>query len=258
VEVKINPGALLVLFLAMTTGFQPVSAQGDTGLVLRLSRDFGFSSGTGKIQGLFTMKASGPANLRRVVFLLDSNVIGEVSQPPFNLKFNTDSFELGVHRLAARGFLDDGQELQSNEIIVEFVSAQEGWKAGMRFALPILGMIFGVMALSLLAILLTNDQRKNLPLGTPRNYGFAGGTICPKCQRPFPMHFLSLNLGWRSKLERCPFCGKWSVVSSLPLSKLREAERNEIAGGKQPVQDIHRSEDEELLRELDESRYQDL
>ena len=61
-------------------------------LQLSLSRNFGYSSGTGEIQGTFSMKAAGPADLQRVVFYVDDQVIGEATAPPFSLRFVTDSY----------------------------------------------------------------------------------------------------------------------------------------------------------------------
>ncbi len=46
----------------------PVLAQDEQRLSLRLSRDFGYSSGSGRVQGAFSMIASGPENLERVQF----------------------------------------------------------------------------------------------------------------------------------------------------------------------------------------------
>ena len=44
----------------------------DERLSLRLSRDFGYSSGGGDIQGTFSMKVSGPEDLERVRRLFDA------------------------------------------------------------------------------------------------------------------------------------------------------------------------------------------
>ena len=64
----------LVTSLLWLTILQPIPAQAQNNedeLLLSLSRDFGYSSGTGRIQGTFSMKASGPEDLERVVFYID-------------------------------------------------------------------------------------------------------------------------------------------------------------------------------------------
>jgi len=230
------------------------AAQSDTELVLRLNRNFGYSSGMGAIQGAFTMKAAGPQELDRVVFYIDSQAIGEVSQPPFDLRFHTDAYDLGQHRLYALGYTGDGRELRSNEIQVEFVSAEAGWQAGMRIALPILVIVFGMMAVSFVMMFVAARQAKSLPPGTARNYGAAGGAICPRCQRPFSRHVLAPNL-LVGKLERCPFCGKWSVLPARQLAELRAAEAAELASAQGEARRSADDEDERLRRELEDSRY---
>jgi hypothetical protein len=80
---------------------------------LRLSRTFGYSSGTGDIQGTFTIGVSGPENLTRVIFYIDDEVMGEVVESPFVLRFRTGDYTLGVHTLKAVGYTSAGAELQS-------------------------------------------------------------------------------------------------------------------------------------------------
>ena len=60
---------------------------------IHMSRDFGYSSlGGGEIQGNFSIAYSGPANIERVVFLIDGEPMGEVdSEFPYILKFATGS-----------------------------------------------------------------------------------------------------------------------------------------------------------------------
>ncbi|MCX6039409.1 MAG: hypothetical protein NTW99_16290 [Chloroflexi bacterium] len=82
--------ATLVSLLAITAAFAQTEE-----LSLRMSRDFGYGGFNNDIQGLFSMKVTGPADLARVVFYINSIVIGEVTQAPFNLQFNTDNYPLG-------------------------------------------------------------------------------------------------------------------------------------------------------------------
>lgn len=228
-------------------------------LNLSMSRDFGYSSGTGRIQGTFTMKVSGPDDLVRVVFLIDGEEIAEDTQAPFRYQFNTDSYSQSEHSITAVGFTSDGRELSSNEIRVIFVPAEEGGKFVLTLIVPLFAVVFGLMALSYLVPMITNrGQRKEVPPGQPRNYGLVGGTICPKCKRPFSLNFLGLNLGV-GKLDRCPHCGKWSIVRRQPLEMLRTAETAELAEmGTNGLQPEPVTEDEKIKQALDDSRFQDM
>lgn len=247
---------ILFILLALLLGFHPAAAQDDPSLTLRLSRDFGYASGTGDIQGTFSMRVSGPENLVRVVYYLDEQEIGSNSSAPFQLRFNTDSYSLGAHRLYAVGITSDGSELRSNEIRAEFVSADQSFEAAGAILLPLLVVIGIAMLLSLVPAVIGGKKLQNLAPGTPRQYGAAGGAICPKCQRPFSRHFFSANM-LLGKLERCPFCGKWSIVRARPMAELRAAEQAELAdaqnGMASPI-----SAEEKMRRDLDHSRYQDL
>lgn len=235
-----------------------VQAQSGNDLTLSLSRDFGYSSGTGKIQGTFSMKIKGPENLARVDFLIDGKPIGQVAQPPFNLQFKTGDFSLGVHTISAVGFTSSGQELHSNQVKAEFVSASQGWQAAMKIAIPIVGVALLAVLLSFVGPLLLNRGKKsNVPLGSQQNYGIFGGTICPKCGRPFSVHVWGVNL-MVGKLDRCPHCGKWSIVRRYPISALREAEAAELEDAKDRGQVPSLSEEEKLRKELDDSRFGDL
>jgi DNA-directed RNA polymerase subunit RPC12/RpoP len=95
----------------------------------------------------------------------------------------------------------------------------------------------------------------SMPPGTPRKYGIGGGAICPKCGRPFPLRLWWFNLGL-SKIDRCPYCGKWSFVRPRSLTELREAETAELAQS-QPNPTIGGETDtEKLKKDLDDSRFQ--
>lgn len=255
--------SLLVQILVLLSFFSTIhtaSAQAnEPELKLSMSRDFGYSSGTGRIQGTFSMKVSGPEDLVRVVFMIDGETINEDSEAPYRYQFHTDSYALTEHTLSAAGYTSDGRELTSNEIKVIFVSSEEGGEMVVKILVPLFAVIFGLMALSYLGPGLFNrGKRKEIPLGQPRNYGLSGGTICPKCNRPFPLNLLAMNL-MVGKLDRCPHCGKFGIVHRYPLEMLRSAEAAELAGaqkGNEEVKEI--TEAEKIQRALDDSRFQDL
>ncbi len=252
------PYCLVAVFI-LFSGVLPARAQDQPAFRLNIARVFGYSSGIGSgkfdIQGTFALKASGPENLARVVFTIDGQSLGEANQAPFNLRFVTDSYPLGSHVIQAVGYTREGLELQSNSITANFVTAGEGWQAGLKIAIPMLGIVFGIILVGMVFTLFSARNQRKIPLGSQRKYGISSGTICQNCGRPYAIHFLALHAGG-SKLDRCPFCGKWKLVKSIPLSELREAEAAELAraqeGGLVPAE----PELEKLHKELDDLRYQ--
>jgi len=247
--------AILAAFIITMLVFAlPAQAQDDQTLSLRMSRDFGYSSGTGRIQGTFSMIASGPENLERVQFKIDEQVMGEVSQPPFRLRFSTGNYPFGVHTLVATGVTSDGNILESDPVRVEFVSADEGWQTAGKIVIPIVAIVGGIMlATFLLPLLFRRGKRVQLPAGARRSYGMLGGGICPKCNRPFALHVFGLNLVV-GKLDRCPYCGQWSLVRRASLQELHAAEGAELEAmpGKPELTD---SSEEDYRRQVEESRY---
>jgi len=239
---------LLVLIVSSLTMLQ------GQGLELRMRRNVGYASGS-DIQGTFTLRASGPQDMGRVSFFIDGQMIGEAAEAPFELRFNTGGYAMGPHTIHAVGTTASGQELQSNEIRVNFVSASQGLRDSMRILAPMFAIIALVTLLVALAPFLGAGKLRALPPGTPRQYGMVGGAICPRCQRPFPRHFFSPNMVF-GKLERCPCCGKWSIVAAQPLDALRRAEQAELEDAGQ-VGNIAQTDAEKLRKELDESRYVD-
>jgi len=227
-------------------------------LQIRLRRNWGFSSGTGKIQGTFTIISSGPVDVSRVVFYIDDHVLSELTEEPFNFQFNTDNYSLGPHRLYALSYTSEGKELSSNILQVEFVSSEEGWGAAMNIIIPLVVIILGAVGLAfLLPLIFTRGKKDQLPPGAPRNYGHYGGAICPKCERPFSRHIYGLNLGLH-KYDRCPYCGKWSLVRRASREELEAAEAAEIQAAQEGVFEPKKSEEQELRNDIEDSRFEDL
>jgi hypothetical protein len=241
----------VILVSLVVAGF--AAAQGEQ-LTLRMSRDWGYGGFNGDIQGLFSMRVTGPANLARVVYYVDSAAIGEVGKAPFNLQFNTDNYSVGIHELYAIGYSNSGQEYRSNTIKANFVSASASNGAALKIVIPILVIAFGVTILAALVPILTGRKRQELQPGAVRQYPL-GGAICPKCHRPFAIHFWGLNL-FMSKYDRCPYCGKWSVVKFASSEKLRAAEQAELEGTKAQIPEA--TEEDKLKKDLDDSKYQGL
>ncbi len=97
-----------------------------------------------------------------------------------------------------------------------------------------------------------------LPPGALRDYGLAGGAICPKCHRPFRLGLMSIKLGLGTKLARCEYCGNWSAVRRASLADLRAAESAEMAET-QANPPVSSQEAAEKFKDLvEESRFRDL
>jgi hypothetical protein len=246
---------ILICLLLTLSVVYPVRAQEDEQLTLRLNRDFGYGGFGNDIQGLFSMEIrNAPENLARVVFTIDGELIAEDSEAPFKIQFSTESYPLGEHVLAAIGYLSDGQSIPSNSFTMDFVSPEAGWQAAGKIIVPILGIVLVVMLVSFITTFLTGRKQGAIPAGTQRNYGIKGGTICPKCSRPFAFKLLSLNMGPFHKLDRCPNCGRWGLFRRRSLDELRAAEAAEVSGAQEYEPNI--SEEEKLRKELEDSRYQ--
>jgi hypothetical protein len=249
----------------------PASAQTDE-LTLSVRRNFGYGGGS-QIQGSFRMEATGPADLVAVTFKIDEAVAGTDTEAPFRVDFQTDDYGIGWHDLSAVGRTVDGRSLGSETRRFEFVSAEVGWQAAAQIGGILIAVVVGAMLLvfgvTTLPGLLGRRQPP-LPLGAPRNYGMLGGTICPRCGRPFPLHLWAFNVSFAGKFDRCDHCGRWSFVRRASPEALRAAEAAELAqaqpdkpalgtpaafGGGKGVAEP--TPEERLRRHLDDSRYVD-
>jgi len=228
-------------------------AQDDT-LTLSLSRDWGYGGFGGDIQGTFSFHVRGPADVERVEFYIDGVNIGEDAQAPFDLQFVTDNYPDGPHDLYAVGYTAEGTTLRTQTITRTFVPASEGGAAALKFLIPLLVVIFGAMGLAAVVPLLTGRKTVHLEAGARRSYTFGGG-ICPKCKRPFGLRLLGLNL-LNGKFDRCPYCGKWSVVRIASAQELRAAEEAEVEASRGQMPDA--APEEKFKKDLDDSKYQGL
>ena len=220
-------------------------------LTLRLSRDWGYGGPNGDIEGTFSFHAQGPENLTAVEFYIDETLVGRVEQPPWTYRFVTEDYPLGSHELYAIGYTADGRTLKSNVLVRNFVPKGEAWGFVIKFGIPLI-----LLALAIPALIYWIDRKRN-----PDKYsgygGPFGGAVCPKCGCPFARHWWGLNFGSR-KYDRCPHCGKWSLVGRASEEELKAAA---IACGLEPpeksVKQAPEEESATLEKRLDESRYFD-
>lgn len=245
------------ILMAVIVGlsFQGALAQTDTpaALRLRMNKNFGYQQGS-SVQGNIGLRADGPEDLAAVEFFIDEKSIGVVSTAPFKIDFVTDTYATGIHPIYAVGTTAAGETVRSNTIEAKFVTAEEGWQAGMQIAVPMLVLVLVITVLAGVMPLLGRKKLQSLPLGAERNYGITGGAICRNCQRPFPLSVFGMNLGL-GKLQSCPYCGKFAIQQRASREQLRQAELMELENAK-PAEAIREmSEEEKLRKQLDDSRY---
>jgi len=218
-------------------------------LSLKLNRDWGYGGFGGDIEGRFSLIAEGPANLQEVQFLLDGEVINVDSDAPFRYQFETEQFDPGVHKLSARGLLSTGDVLDSPELERLFLSKDEANSrtTGVVGPIIVLALVIGLGS----ALIPALSSRKKVHV--PGQYGAAGGAVCPRCGLPFSRSFFGLKL-LVGKLERCPHCGKWSIVRRASGQALEAAEARLASEGKVDIAPDE-TEKEKLARLIDESRF---
>ena len=228
---------LLILLLPASVYAQ--ESQPD--LNLYLIRNFGYG-GFGEIQGNFTLKIRDPlAELDKVEFYLDDELIGTILQEPYEYKFHTSSYPDGEHTFSAVGTLFDGTPLESNRITKVLLSSGQAWSETQGIVVPMLIFAAGLTVLGLVIPVLMG-RKKDFVLG---KYGLAGGAICPRCELPFSRFVLSPNL-LAGKLVRCPHCGKISILARASQEHIQEAERK------------YKNEEPSMVKELDDQGYKKL
>jgi len=197
---------------------------------VHLRRNFGFGGGS-NIRGTFTISLVGEKQaVESVVFLIDGEPMAAVSAAPFTFRFETDDYGIGLHRLSAEVSLSSGSVQTTPVIQYRFIGPEEMREQ----ALTIVGGIVAAIAIALIVVAVVQDLfiRKGKPKhayqpGEPRQYGVLGGTICPRCGKPFPRHIWGMNL-MVGKLDRCENCGKWAMTVRATPKALRAAEKAEL------------------------------
>ena len=218
---------ILVVLLVMQSGV--VLAQEDSYSV-HMSRIFGYGGGV-NIRGTFKISLVGDdASVRNVRFVIDGETLAEVAASPFNFQFKTDDYGFGYHQLWAEVTLKDGTSLTTPAVQYNFVSPEEEREQ----VGSILGVVGGGIVVTLLIVglvqgaFLKGSRKHPHQPGEPRNYGMLGGTICPKCGRPFPRHLFGIKLVV-GRLDRCDNCGKWVMTNRATPAALQAAEAAEKA-----------------------------
>ena len=248
---------LLILFV-LPTG---VLLAAEDGFQISLNRDFGYGGVGNQIQGLFSLKVNGDEVFEKVVFMMDEVVLGEDDEAPYKIQFSTDDYESGEHEYWARGIQADGSEVNSNRITALVLTKEETGKDLIKIFGVIIG---GIVLTAFVSFFVTNriSKRANKSQtfeanGIPSGFTAMGGSICPKCEKPFAFHWWKMNL-LTHKLDRCPNCEKWVLAKSMSYSMLESmvlAAKKDENDEKKVV--MEESKGDELKRKLDDSKFMD-
>lgn len=249
---------LLALFTFLTncaTAPTTPAQSGTEEVRLNVNRLFGYGSGN-QIKGSFRLRVIGISDISSVDYLIDGQFIATVDTAPYQLDIQTVNYSFGMHTLSAIITTTDGRTIETPDRQFEFATVQQEQEAVVDVLVPLGSLILIAVALGLgLQFLFVKRKRREfIPLGTSRNYGWSGGTICPKCKRPTVLHPFSPHFGVRLKFDFCENCGKWSMMKTLSESELRLAEAEECLAAKK-VQATPKTEEEKLKEILDESKY---
>ncbi len=250
--------SIVLLFLVMGLTAFPVLAQQEE-FRLGVNRLFGYSAGD-ELSGSMKLYIIGSTNtIKSVEYFIDGKSMGSGVAPSFDLTFQTSDFSVGYHDLSATVQTQDGRTVDVAARKFNFVTTEAGLASGARIAIPLLGIILAILVVGIgLQVLVFRKKFVNLPPGTQRNYGLRGGTICPRCKRPYPLHWWAFNVGIRTRFDRCDFCGKWAMVGPKPIEELRAAERMELETSEGGAPQMGEKTEEEKLREMiDKSKYSD-
>jgi len=241
---------IIILFAAAILTFPAFAQEDGGGLTLRLTRDFGYGGFSGQIEGTFSMRVTGPENLERVEYYMDEGLIAEITAEPFNFQFHTGNFDPGIHTMFTIGYTSDGGELRSNEVVRDFLSAEQASESTNDLVIPLLIGVGIATLLGVLGPVLLGRKKKY----SPGEYGMAGGAVCPRCTFPYSRGVMSPNV-LVGKLERCPHCGKWAVVPRATQVELETAESRLAQESSGTIETL--SEEEKLRRMIDDSRFEE-
>ncbi len=221
--------AIIILVLtSLLFSAQPALAQ-DYEYTVHVRKDFGYSWAN-DIQGSFSIALIGDEeNVKSVNFFIDDEILATLDSSPFRYQFNTEDFNPGAHQLYGEVFLKDGSSQLTPALIYDFLARETSSQQIKKIFLIIGGILLGVIAIVTFVqtVFLKGKKQGTREPGAPRSYGLMGGTICPKCGRPFPRHIYGMNLVV-GRLDRCDNCGKWVMTVRATPEVLRMAEEAEL------------------------------
>ncbi len=250
---KLFLSLFITIYIALAMP-HPALAQ-DSDYRINLRKDFGYGMGA-DIRGTFSMRLVGDEEpVDQVTFFIDNEAIGTITETPFRLQFHTDDYSLGVHSLTAEVTLQDGTAIQTEPIQANFVSAEVESKF---VSITLIG-VFGAIVVSYLIVAIVQTGllkgKKGQKPVQKGQYGLLGGTVCPKCGKPFPRHIWGMNLVV-GRLDRCDHCGKWVMTTRASPAALRMSE-DLLEESPTPPDEATIPPEKTLEQRLEDSRYID-
>lgn len=228
---------------------------------LDVNRDFGYGNGS-DVRGNFSLTIYGAQeSIRTVIYLIDGQEMSRINQPPFRFRFSTSDYPDGWHELSAVVETTDNRSVATPVVRMNFLSSTQQSDAMKRIFGLTLGLIVIAGGIGVAAQFITLRGGKHTAPGAPRHYGLLGGTICPRCSRPYSIHLWSVSL-IGGRLDRCDHCGKWAFIQRRHPDLLAAAEKSELQAAQAEQNTLpgaaEESAEEKLRRLLDESRYSKL
>lgn len=233
-----------LLVLALGFAFSEAQAQTESPWVLRLTRNFGYGSGS-DIQGNMTLYLDGDlSTVGKVIYYMDDKVMAEVAQDPFKLPFTTDDFAPGVHKMKVEIHSTDGTVTPAGPIVYNFLSAAESGKKTTSILFMVIGISLAAMGISWF---ISSRQKGD----TPVTGGMHGLAVCNRCGKIFARSFFGMNMVV-GKFERCPHCGKWQITRRASPMEIEWADQQERA--EEPAEVTQKPE----KNDLEDSRFVDM
>ena len=246
--------SLILGLMLSTTNIGQASAQEVSGdYSVHLGKDFGYAAGS-NVRGTFSISVRGDQeNIQQAIFMVDGKEMTTISEAPFKFQFKTGDYGFGWHDLSAEVVTRNGEIIITESLRYKFLTSEEQNSGMTGIILPIGVIILVVIVVSALIPFVSKPKNERTG-GKPRSYGMMGGTICPKCGRPFPRHIFAMNLLVK-RLDRCDSCGKWVMTTRATPEQLAAAEAAEEAAIAQSAEPVAVKDDE--ADQLEASKYVD-
>ncbi len=195
---------------------------------LSLRRDWGYGGLGNDINGSFTAIATVSSDVVKVEFYLNQSLTQTVTGAPFEWKFDTNNYPLGLYVISAKAYDASGASATSS-VTADFVKSP-------GFPSWVIGVI--VAAVAIIVVLYR--------VGVFGGSSSLGMTRCPNCGEVFPRKWSPIHM-LGSLLNTCPKCGKRFFAG-----KLRDTEEKPTKPEEKNV-----SEEDKLREDLERSKYEE-
>lgn len=245
----------MLLLLLCFNGIYAVKAQEACPWKVSIVRRMGYGAGN-NLQGQMRLAVKGEGDtIRRVTYMRNELEMASLNEAPFVFDFSTDNYPEGAQSIYAMVEDESGHTCNTAPIELVFLSAADANRSMWKIMLPILAISALIVLLSFAFSFFPKAKGANRPV---KDYGPLGGYVCPRCGRPFPRRLLfTINLGFK-QLERCPHCGKWSILSIASADELRQSEARYEAGANSGPVVVMDETEKEIRDELEDSKFTNL